>query len=173
MDRVRRTSTKRIRQEEFLRESLLLLVRLCGLDAVRSALSALDDQAAQIDATAGAAKQVPSPTVPRTWVPRAVATLQETEPDKYAVLRAFFSTVESGELLPESEDVRRFAESLGLKQVHGTKRRELIAKLADPMVLLTVERIRELVDQAKKISAQERNKGYSILTDKLLEGIRK
>jgi hypothetical protein len=173
----RGAALKRMRLDEYVREALVLLVRLCGIDAVRDALSEIErphdpsDTALQgkgREATGG-----PTPNAPRSWVPRAIVPLEQAEPQKFEMLKSFFTMVESGDLLPEAEDVRRFAENLGLKELRGSKRRELISKLGDPMSALSIERIQQLVGQAKGISANERRKGYSILTDKLLEGVRK
>ncbi len=182
---------KNISSNEYLRESLLLLVRLCGVDMVKTALKDVEAATAPEQQTEprgteprraelrGTERRATTPrgreprgTEHRATIPRAISLLEETDRTKYDLLKSFFTCIDSGTILPEAEDIRRFVELLGIKQLPGKSRRDLIPKLANVLAELPLVRLEQLIAKAGDISENKRREGYSLLTDKLLENVK-
>jgi hypothetical protein len=100
--------------------------------------------------------------------PEHVVLIRESNPDKYALLREFLHRLKDRRVLPESQDIRFFAQMIGLKEITGKSREEMLSKLMYFLVELPIEKLRTSIKGAADISEQQRNMGFSILTDKLL-----
>jgi len=104
--------------------------------------------------------------------PRPVASdldlLRETEPEKYRLLSEFFGQLKEGKVLPESQDIRYFAQIVGLKEIRGKARADMIPKLMRFLLEQPIERLRSDIRSAGTISEQQRQRGFSVLTDKLV-----
>lgn len=156
---------KQLKVGEYMEESIRLLVRLCGIEAVRRALEKV---------AAGDSYEV---TVQRggpkrgAWqpVPLLVANLLTSDPAKHRVLAPFFEAVCKGELLREPEDMRRFVEIAGVKALPGKARRDLVPKLAQVLVPLSIARLEALLPRAQEYSAEIRSEGFSVLAAKILD----
>jgi len=161
---------KSITADEYLHESLVLLVRLCGVAAVKAALKDIE---APVTTEGPKTQTVPDRRpAGHATVPRAVAVLEETDKPKHALLKSFFERIDSGTVLPAADDIRLFVELLGIKHMSGRARRDLIPKLAQSLVELPLAKLEELLPKADDISAAKRRNGYSVLTDKLLENVK-
>ncbi len=151
----------------FLDEMILLLAREFGVERVRRALDRIPMDSGQ--ATGG--RQSPS-TKPRPIAsPSILETLEElgkTDEGKHRLLVDFYKDLKGQKLLPESQDIRQFAQVIGLKEIDGKSRRDLIPKLMRFLVGQPTERLRVDLLKAAGISEGERQQGFSVLTDKLL-----
>lgn len=91
--------------------------------------------------------------------------------EQFAEMRIFLDGLRSGELLPEAEDVRQFANIAGIKRLQGKSRRDLLKNLLRAMDKIASEQIIGLLREAPYIKAAVRRDGFAVLTDKLLEDI--
>ncbi|MGA2263519.1 MAG: hypothetical protein ABSH28_19050 [Acidobacteriota bacterium] len=78
------------------------------------------------------------------------------------------SRLKNRQILPESQDIRHFAQIIGLKDIGGKSRKALIPKLMRFLIDQPVERLTIGIESANNISEQQRQMGFSVLTDKLL-----
>ncbi len=63
---------------------------------------------------------------------------------------------------------RHFAQIVGLKDIDGKSRKEMIPKMMRFLMEMPVERLRVSIENASNISERQRQMGFSILTDKLI-----
>jgi hypothetical protein len=154
--------------QSFVDESVVLLVRQFGVERVRAAL-------AKASNGLGLA---PERKVRRALRKRdthfgpTVATmlrrLQRADPIKHRLLAGFYGALQERRVLPEAQDIRYFALGIGLKDINGKSRKEMVPSLMLFLAEQSIERLRVEVDAATTISEQQRSKGFSVLTDKLL-----
>jgi hypothetical protein len=83
-------------------------------------------------------------------------------------LSNFYDRLKKQSVLPEAQDVRHFAQLIGLKRIEGKSRRDLIPRLMEFLVEVPLERLGPNIKSADTISDQQRQRGFSVLTDKLL-----
>jgi len=93
---------------------------------------------------------------------------RETDQEKYRLLSNFYDRLKKQSVLPEAQDIRHFAQLIGLKKIEGKSRKELIPKLMVFLLDIPLERLGSNIQSADAISDQQRQKGFSVLTDKLL-----
>lgn len=157
---------KRMSRDEYLDQTLRALVAFFGVEAVKRGVAAIersDDEP----------RRPASDRPPRGGLPKVVAGLAQSDPERFELLRPFFEKVAAGELLAQSEDVRWFAERLRIKEpLPGRSRRDLIPHLADWLIAVPLKELPVVLAEAGSISEAERRKGYSVLTDHLLRAIR-
>ncbi|MFH1922936.1 MAG: hypothetical protein ABIP48_23985 [Planctomycetota bacterium] len=103
----------------------------------------------------------------------ALAQLEQSDPQRFALLTRFLNQVRQKEVLPQAEDMRILAELAGLKSLAGKSRKALIPRLFAHLSTLQLEVLDDLIRQAPAISAQSRREGYSVLTDRLLGDMKK
>ena len=84
------------------------------------------------------------------------------------MLSEFLDTLKERTILPESQDIRHFAQLIGLKHVTGRSRKDMIPSLMRFLLDQPKERLWTDLRKARNISEQQRQKGFSLLTDKLL-----
>src|SRR5580765_4239567 len=149
----------------FLRESIRLLVKHFGENSVRSAVAELSGSAV--------------PTVPRETltvigkpkrnanppITAALEKLRHTDQEKYRLLITFYSQLREKGVLPESQDISQFAQLIGLKEIRGKSRKDLLPKLMRFLLEQPTERLRSDLNKAIGISEQQRKEGFSVLTD--------
>jgi hypothetical protein len=70
--------------------------------------------------------------------------------------------------LPDSQDIRFFAHIIGLKEISGKSRKDMIPKLMRFLFAQSTEQIKKNIERAATVSEQQRQQGFSVLTDKLL-----
>jgi hypothetical protein len=83
-------------------------------------------------------------------------------------LSGFIVHLKGRQVLPESQDIRHFAQIIGLKEISGKSREDMISKLIPFLMEQPLEKLRSDVESANNISEQQRQMGFSLLTDKLL-----
>jgi hypothetical protein len=152
-----------------LEEEIALLVRHFGIERVRSALARLSIKSGE-EPPAPAPKTVrPRGQRPiRATTPNALEAVRESDPGKHRLLAEFLSRLKNRQILPESQDIRHFAQIIGLKDIGGKSRKALIPKLMRFLIDQPVERLTIGIESANNISEQQRQMGFSVLTDKLL-----
>ncbi len=154
-------------KSSFVDQEVHLLVLHFGERRVRAALAkTLNDKSVGF--------QDAKPRPPRESK-RAGQTLNDTlagvrvaEPEKYSILHAFLDQLKDGAILPEVLDIRQFAQQIGLKDINGKSRRDLLPKLIRFLLQQPLEKLKTDLEKARGISEQQRRRGFSVLTDKLL-----
>jgi hypothetical protein len=155
----------------FLEEGVELLVRHFGMEQVQTALAKVAKT--QISPANGDAQR---PSLAREQQTPSNITddleeLREKDPEKYALLAEFYVHLKDGSVLPEPQDIRQFADLVGLKDIGGKARRYMVPKLVRFLIDQPIERLKSDIHKATDISEQQRQQGFSILTDKLLSDI--
>jgi hypothetical protein len=98
----------------------------------------------------------------------AIEPIRGTQPEKHHLLNEFLIRLKSRQVLPESQDIRYFAQMVGLKDISGKSREDMLPKLIRFLVEQPIEKLRTDVEKASNISEQQRQMGFSLLADKLL-----
>ncbi len=96
--------------------------------------------------------------------------LRLTDGDRYRLLTDFYTQLRDRKLLPESQDIRQFAQIIGFKHIQGRSREDLLRKLMRFLKDQPTERLRSHIGGAAAVSEEERQQGFSVLTDRLLRG---
>jgi hypothetical protein len=157
-------------RKSLLEDEIGLLVRHFGLRRVRAAIGKFSNQD---DEEAGALPHRSAPATPKRTHPTiayALELIRRGEPAKYRLLNEFLIRLKARQVLPESEDIRYFAQSLGLKGIHGKSRKDMIPTLIRFLLDRDPDRLRADIQRADSISQEERQRGFSVLADKLLGG---
>ena len=94
--------------------------------------------------------------------------LRQTDADKFHLLDGFYMQLKGSAVLRDSQDIRYFAQIVGLKEISGKSRKDMIPRLMRFLLDQPTERLRVDIAKAANISEQQRQKGFSVLTDKLL-----
>jgi hypothetical protein len=152
----------------FLTEEVDLLVRHFGIERVRRALTKVSmeiEEKPRVERREDAARgQMPI----RANGAGALESIRETYPEKYHLLSEFLHRLKDRDILPESQDIRYFAQMIGLKEITGKSREDMVPKLIRFLIEEPIEKLRVDVEGASNISEQQRKMGFSVLTDKLL-----
>lgn len=154
-------------KSSFLEEITALLVERFGAERVRVALS-------KVSIRNDGDRQKPPKSLSRNQKPshptivNALELIRESEPEKHRLLGEFLSYLKNRTVLPESQDIRHFAQLIGLKNVQGKSRKDMIPTLMRFLLEQPTERLRTDLQSADNISEQQRQQGFSVLTDKLL-----
>jgi hypothetical protein len=154
----------------YLENAVGVLVEHFGIGRVRSALAKVSN---------GMTAEPEShprerPNKPGRQVVTSIATLLEElrqkDPEKCHLLTDFYARLRSRSVLPESQDLRHFAQLIGLKEIAGKSRNDMIPKLMRVLLERSNERLRRDIEAAANVSEQQRKQGFSVLTDKILSG---
>jgi hypothetical protein len=101
-------------------------------------------------------------------VVNALELIRQGNPEKHRLLAEFLNDLKDRKVLPESQDVRHFAQIIGLKDISGKSRKDMIPTLMHFLMEQPIERLRIDLQRASNISEHQRQQGFSVLTDKLL-----
>jgi hypothetical protein len=149
-----------------LEEQVALLLRHFGAAAVRQSV----DEALKRDSNASSSPflvaQYRGPTSPSES--RGLQAIRESQRAKYELLSKFRSDLIDRKILPESQDILRFAQTIGLKQIRGRTQRDMIPSVVNYLVTLPMKKLRPALENASTISEDIRRQGYTVLTKKLL-----
>lgn len=155
-------------KSSFLEEAIGLLVHHFGIKRVRAALAKVaagdDDEAQKPPRRAVPRDQKPT----RPSVVNTLELIRGTDPEKHLLLSEFLGHLKGRKILPESQDIRHFAQLIGLKDIDGKSRKDMIPTLMRFLLEQPIERLRIDLQNANNISEQQRQQGFSVLTDKLL-----
>ena len=151
-----------------LEEEIELLVRHFGLQRVRSAMKKFstngdEDPDARPRRTVTSGRKPAQPTIAE-----ALEVIRRSDPEKHRLLSEFLVRLRDREILPESQDIRQFAQLVGLKDIYGKSRKDMIPTLMRFLLERATEKLRVDIQRADNISEQQRQEGFSVLTDKLL-----
>jgi len=155
----------------YLEHTLELLVEHFGAGRVRSALAKVSN----------GTEVGPGPTHQREMPKRrehehppsiteTLEQLRHNDLQKHQLLSGFHARLKDKAVLPESQDIRHFAQLIGLKAIDGKSRKDMIPRLMRALLQRSNERLQSDIDAAATISEQQRQQGFSILTDKILSG---
>ncbi|MGH9431392.1 MAG: hypothetical protein ACRD3T_07600 [Terriglobia bacterium] len=152
----------------FLEEEIDLLVKHFGIERVRRALAKVSievDEKPRVVSREGA----PRGKRPiRANGANALESIRQAHPEKHRLLSDFLLRLKDRDILPESQDIRYFAQMIGLKEINGKSREDMLPKLIRFLMEEPIEKLRVDVEGAANISEQQRKMGFSVLTDKLL-----
>jgi hypothetical protein len=152
----------------FVEKVVKLLVEQFGLANVRSALAAVSGDIASPSPIQP--RLIPSKSVhhPTQNIPFKLDQLQQNDREKHALLAAFYASLKNREVLKESQDIRQFAQLIGIKELKGNSRRDLIPPLMRFLFERPAAQLKVDIDRAASVSEAQRQQGFSVLTDKLL-----
>ena len=151
-----------------LEDEIELLVRHFGIQRVRGALAKLSP-GCDPGGPSPTHKNAPSSRGPaRVTVATALESIRDSDPVKRDLLVEFLTRLSARQILPESQDIRQFAQLIGLKGIAGKSRKDMIPKLMRFLLEQPIERLRIAAESATGISEAQRQMGFSVLTDKLL-----
>lgn len=154
--------------KSLLLDEVEILVKHFGLQRVRAAVARFSTEGeGQTDATprrivSGGLKSI------RPTVANAIGFVRESDPEKYYLLSDFLRRLRDRQVLPESQDIRVYAQLVGLKNIHGKSRKDMIPTLMHFLLQRPTEILRVEIQRADSISQQQRREGFSVLTDKIL-----
>jgi hypothetical protein len=152
----------------FLDEEVRLLVQHFGVERVRAALAKVPY--GTVEASDGPPPR-PSSKPDHQANPNVKATLEELrqkDEEKHRLLTHFYTRLKDRNVLPESQDIRHFAQLIGLKEIGGKSRKDMIPSLMRFLLEQPTQRLRADIETAANVSEQQRRQGFSVLTDKLL-----
>ncbi len=151
-----------------LEEEIALLVRRFGIQRVRAALAKFsiegDDEP---HAPPRKTESIDKKPAQRTVV-NILELIRRNHPEKYRLLSEFLSRLKDRQILPEAQDIRLFAQLVGLKEIRGKSRTDMIPSLMRFLIEQPYERLRSDLQSAGTISEQQRQRGFSVLADKLI-----
>lgn len=155
-------------RQSLLYEEIDLLVKHFGIKRVRDAVAKVSPEGdtGTRAPTRGSASRRQRPISVNGN--SAIEPIRETQPEKHRLLSDFLLRLKGRQVLPESQDIRHFAQVIGLKEISGKSREDMLPKLIRFLVDQPIERLRADIESASNISEQQRQMGFSLLTDKLL-----
>lgn len=150
----------------YLEEQLRLLVNQFGCDKVQRAFAKIrpDDNNVRKEPPRNNGVKHHS----RSDLRSLMETLRARDSVRHELLSDFRKKLEARIILPESQDLLLFAQVVGLKELPGKARRDMIPRLLAFLTTVSNEKLDQAFERAKDISADQRSKGFSVLTDKLL-----
>ena len=152
----------------FLDEAIGSLVRYFGLETVTAALAKFSTGSGKEPHEPWRKTESRRQTPPPPTIVDTLKSIRESDPEKHALLSEFLGHLQDRTILPESQDIRHFAQLIGLKEIVGKSRKDMFPTLVRSLLSLPTERLRTDLQRAGNISEQQRQRGFSVLTDKLL-----
>ncbi len=151
-----------------LDQTVDLLVQHFGVQRVRTALDKVSNGVGE--SSQGQAHR-PIRRPGHLVHPSVTATLEDLrqrDQEKHGLLADFYTRLKDKQVLPESQDIRHFAQLIGLKEISGKSRKDLVPRLMRFLFEQPTERLQADIRRAESVSEQQRQEGFSVLTDKLL-----
>lgn len=157
------------RKSSLLEDSVTLLVRHFGVERVHRALEKASVGSGYVTQqnTKTSRSLHRAPSAPP--VVNALKSVRESDPERHRLLDQFYENLKTRSVLPQAQDIRHFAQQVGLKEIRGKSRRDMIPPLMRFMLDRPLERLKIDLQSAKSISEAQRQQGFSILADKLLK----
>jgi len=151
-----------------LSEEIDLLVRHFGIQRVRAAVAKASIAGEEKPSVATRKNTSRGKESIRANGTNIIESIREPDPEKYHLLSEFFLRLKARRILPESQDIRYFAQKVGLKQISGKSREDMVTKLMGFLMEQPIEKLRLDIESASGISEHQRQMGFSVLTEKLL-----
>ena len=154
----------------YIEQALALLIEHFGASRVRTAMAkALFDAAKPHSEHAQQERRMhPGPDGPS--ITSALEAIREIDDIKFGLLHTFYARLKVRTVLPESQDIRHLAQRIGLKEIGGRSRKDMLPILMRFLIEQPVEQVRVSIAAASEISEEQRRQGFSVITDKLLAG---
>jgi hypothetical protein len=152
----------------FLQDEVRLLVEHFGVERLRAALARVSDGAAESPSIEVLPRSIKVKRQPTASVTSLLEDYRQKDMQKYHVLTDFYTKLKYREILPESQDIIHFSQLVGLKDVNGKSRKDMIPRLMRFLIEQPTEQLQVNIKRAADISEQQRQQGFSVLTDKLL-----
>lgn len=153
-------------KSSFLKEEIGLLVQHFGAARVRAALAKVSVNGADQPQKVPNKSQERAPI--RPTITAALELIHKSDPLKHRLLNAFHIHLKDRTILSEAHDIRHFAQLIGFKHFTGKSRKAMIPTLMRFLIEQPTERLLIDLKKADNISEQQRQQGFSVLTDKLL-----
>ncbi|MFN0196683.1 MAG: hypothetical protein ACKVT0_08045 [Planctomycetaceae bacterium] len=155
-------------RQSLVDEQIGLLVKHFGVAPVRAAFDkasngAVRSSEAQPRSRSSRPDRRASPTVTSM-----LEQLLQNDAEKYHLLAGFYTQLKNKTVLPEAQDIRHFAQLIGLKEICGKSRKGMVPSLMRFLLEQPTERLQVDISAAPNISEQQRQMGFSVITDKLL-----
>ncbi len=153
---------------EFVEKAVGLLVAHFGVENVRAALAKVSPDSGKPSGippglTVGKSGRQSNPSILSI-----LELLQQKDAEKHALLSDFYSRLKNGDVLRESQDIRQFAQLIGIKELRGKSRKDFIPTLMRFLLERPTADLKTDIDRAATVSEFQRQQGFSVLTDKLL-----
>jgi hypothetical protein len=139
-----------------------------GVNRVRAALDKVSNGVVEVSEVHARRRSSKRDHQASLSVTSTLEQIRQKDEEKHRLLTNFYTNLKDRKVLPESEDIRHFAQIIGLKEIGGKSRKDMIPRLMRFLLEQPTERLRVNIQAAADISEQQRQKGFSILTDKLL-----
>ncbi|MEI6153465.1 MAG: hypothetical protein WCQ90_05200 [Deltaproteobacteria bacterium] len=152
----------------FLEEEVGLLVQYFGADRVQTALSKVSNGTDETPEHQPRRQPAERDRKAKQSVMSMLERIRQVDEEKHRLLADFYTKLKDKKVLPESQDIRHFAQVIGIKEIAGKSRKDMIPKLMRFLVEQPTERLQVDIETAPNISEQQRQQGFSVLTDKLL-----
>jgi hypothetical protein len=152
----------------FLEEEIKLLVQYFGIDRVRISFSKVLNDVVDLPERQYRRQNIELERQVRPNITIMLKRVLREDKEKHRLLADFYDQMKTKKVLPESQDIRHFAQIIGLKEIAGKARKDMIPKLMRFLVEQPTERLKGDIEKAANISEQQRQQGFSVLTDKLL-----
>lgn len=157
----------------YVENTMGLLVEEFGIGRVRAALAKVSNGDANVFESHPRRQFGKPDKQAKSSVTSTLEQLREKDPERHRLLTTFYMRLKDKMVLPESQDIRQFAQVIGLKDIDGKSRKDMLPKLMRFLIEQPTERLRVDVEAAANVSEQHRKQGFSVLTDKLLAGTAK
>lgn len=155
-------------KQSLVDDAIGLLIEHFGIEKVRAAFEKSTSETPvpskpQRESHSTRAEHPANPTVSSL-----LEHLRLQDEEKYLILSDFYVNLKDRKVLTESQDIRHFAQTIGLKEIRGTSRRSMIPKLIQFLAGQQAELLRTHIRNAENVSEPQRQRGFSAITDKLL-----
>ena len=154
--------------QSLIDETVGLLVKHFGADRVRASLARASNgagRALKVQPRSGSGR-------PHLQAGPTVASMLEhlrlEDDQKYRLLAGFYTQLKDRAVLPDPQDIRHFAQIIGLKEISGRSRKDMVPRLMRFLFEQPTERLQVNIEAAPNVSEQQRRMGFSVITDKLL-----
>jgi hypothetical protein len=155
-------------RQSLLTEQISVLVRHYGIERVRKAVAKVPHEDGEELRRPARKNGARSQERIRPNGISGIESIRETHPEKHRLMSDFVLRLKSRQVLPESQDIRYFAQIIGLKEIGGRSREDMLPRLIRFLADKPIDKLRTDIEGASNISEHQRQMGFSILTEKLL-----
>jgi hypothetical protein len=152
----------------FIEDTVALLVQHFGAGRVRTALNKVSNEGIRSPESQSPVATGRTNRQAHTSITNTLEQLRDKDADKYLLLTEFYGRLKHRMVLPEAQDMRHFALIIGLKAISGKSREDMIPQLMRFLVEQSTDRLKVDIEKAANVSEEQRQQGFSLLTDKLL-----
>jgi hypothetical protein len=152
----------------FVDEQVGLLVKHYGVAPVQAALAKASNGAGTAPERQSRSGSSNPDRQAGPTITSMLEQLRQKDDEKFRLLADFYTQFKDKAVLAEAQDIRHFAQFIGLKEISGKSRKEMVPGLMRFLLEQPTERLRVDIKMAANVSEQQRQKGFSVITDKLL-----